>query len=510
MSDDESADIRAASVAKARVSTGIAGLDDILSGGLPAGHLYLIEGQPGTGKTTLGLQFLMSGAEVGERSLYVTLSESKIELEEGAHSHGWSLKGVEIYEFAPTEASLRPEDQYSHFHPSEIEFQDTTQHILEKIEALQPSRVVFDSLSELRLLARDSLRFRRQILALKHFFLNRGCTVLLLDDRTSEGNDLQLQSIAHGVVMLERIQREFGVERRRMRVAKLRASRFREGFHDYSIETGGIQVYPRLVAGEHRHQDPEGLAASGIPSLDSLWFGGIPRGTSTLVIGPAGSGKSSVAGAYVSAAARRGERAAMFNFDETLATIYRRSDQLGGDLRNMVERGLVSISQLDPAELSPGQFVGQVRDAVEKDNARVIVIDSLNGFLNAMSGEQMLVSHMHELLTFLNQRGVVTLLVLTLSGMLGPNMSVPVDMSYLSDNVLVLRFFEAAGRLRKAVSVVKKRSGPHKDTIHELSFSSGGITIGEPLTDFRGVMTGVPSLVGSHPEKHLTHESASA
>jgi circadian clock protein KaiC len=480
---------------KLRASTGVSGLDDILGGGLPVGHLYLIEGDPGTGKTTLGLQFLKCGALAGERSLYVTLSESRVELEEGAASHGWSLEGVEIYEFAPTEDSLRPEDQYSHFHPSEIEFQDTTQQILQRIEALKPTRVVFDSLSELRLLARDSLRFRRQILALKHFFLNRGCTVFLLDDRTADGHDLQLQSIAHGVVMLERIQREFGVERRRMRVAKLRASRFREGFHDYSIQTGGIEVYPRLVAGEHRQDDPQGSAASGIAALDALWDGGIPRGTSTLIIGPAGSGKSSVTAAYVEAAVSRAEKAAIFNFDETLATIFRRSAQLGGNLRAHAASGAVKITQLDPAEVSPGQFIHQVRRAVETDGARLVVIDSLNGFLNAMSGEQMLVLHMHELLTFLSQRGVVTLIVLTLSGMLGQNMTVPVDLSYLSDNVLVLRFFEAEGRLRKAISVVKKRSGDHRDTIHELTFSPDGLQIGRPLTDFRGVMTGVPTLV---------------
>ena len=480
-----------------RASTGVPGLDDVLSGGLPTGHLYLIEGDPGTGKTTVGLQFLMNGAAQHERGMYVALSESKTELEQGADSHGWSLDGIEIYEFAPTEKDLKREDQYSHFHPSEMEFQDTTQHILEKIEAFQPKRVVFDSLSELRLLAHDSLRFRRQILALKHFFINRGCTVLLLDDRTADGHDMQLQSIAHGVIMFERLQREYGVERRRMRVAKLRASRFREGFHDYIIATGGVTVYPRLVAGEHRQEEPEGAASSGIAALDALWIGGIPRGTSTLVIGPAGSGKSSIVTAYAIAAAERGEVAAIFNFDETLSTVYRRSAQLGADLRAQVQSGMVRIGQLDPAELSPGQFVGKVREAVEKDGARCIIIDSLNGFLNAMSGEHMLVAQMHELLTFLNQHGVITLLVLTLSGMLGTNMSMPVDLSYLSDNVLVLRFFEAGGRLRKAISVVKKRTGKHEDTICELSFSPKGISVGEPLTQFHGVLSGIPTYHGS-------------
>jgi circadian clock protein KaiC len=488
-----SGDARQKRPVKLWARTGVPGLDDVLSGGLPIGHLYLIEGDPGAGKTTIGLQFLMHGAEQGEPVLYVTLSESKAELESGAESHGWSLEGVQIYEFAPTEQNLEPEDQYSHFHPSEVEFQDTTQHILDRIKALEPKRVVFDSLSELRLLARDSLRFRRQILALKHFFIHRGCTVLLLDDRTTDGQDMQLQSIAHGVIMLERLQREYGVERRRMRVAKLRGSRYREGFHDYTIETGGVCVFPRLVAGEHRQEPSEGVAASGIPDLDRLWYGGVPRGTSTLLMGPAGSGKSSIATKYAIAAAERGEVAAVFNFDETLSTIYLRSAQMGADVRPHIKAGMLQITQLDPAEVSPGQFVGLVRTAVETGGARVVVIDSLNGFLNAMSGEQMLVSHMHELLTFLNQRGVATFIVLTFSGMIGPHLTVPIDLTYLSDNVLVLRFFEAGGRLRKAVSVVKKRSGKHEDTIHELTFSSAGISLSQPLTEFRGILTGVPT-----------------
>jgi circadian clock protein KaiC len=485
--------LRQKPVAKPRVCTGVPGLDDVLSGGLPMGHLYLIEGDPGAGKTTVGLQFLMQGAAQGERVLYVTLSESKAELECGAESHGWSLQGVEIYEFAPTEQSLEPEDQYSHFHPSEVEFQYTTQSILDRIKELKPQRVVFDSLSELRLLAHDSLRFRRQILALKHFFMNRGCTVLLLDDRTADGRDMQLQSIAHGVLMLERLQREYGVERRRLRIAKLRGSRYREGFHDYTIEEGGVSVFPRLVAGEHRQEATEGVASSGIPVLDRLWDGGVPRGTSTLLVGPAGTGKSSIATKYVAAAAERGEVAAIFNFDETLATVYLRAAHIGADLRPHVQAGMVRITQLDPSEVSPGQFVGLVRSAVEQDGARVIVIDSLNGFLNAMSGEQMLVSHVHELLTFLNQRGVVTFVVLTFSGMIGTQLSVPIDMTYLSDNVLVFRFFETQGRLRKALSVVKKRSGKHEDTIHELTFSSAGISLSEPLFQFAGILSGVPT-----------------
>jgi circadian clock protein KaiC len=465
-----------------------------------------MEGDPGAGKTTLALQFLMHGASQNERVLYVTLSESKAELEEGAASHGWSLCGVEIYEFAPTEADLRPEEQYSHFHPSEVEFQDTTQHILDKIEAIQPKRVVFDSLSELRLLAHDSLRFRRQVLALKHFFVNRGCTVLLLDDRTTSDRDLQLQSIAHGVIMLERVQREYGVERRRLRIAKLRGSRFREGFHDYTIQTGGVSVYPRLIAAEHRQEGHEGLAMSGNAALDALWMGGVPRGTSTLVVGSAGVGKSSIVTTYATAAAERGEVAAIFNFDETLATIYRRAAALGADLRVHIKSGMIDIVQLEPAELSPGEFVGKVREAVE-NGARVVIIDSVNGFVNAMAGEQTLIAQMHELLTFLNQSGVVTFLVLSTSGMFGTGMSNPIDMSYLSDNVLILRFFESAGRLRKAISVVKKRGGGHEDTIRELSFSPEGIIIGEPLAQFEGLLTGTPSYFGaSSGTKRDSHE----
>ena len=491
------ADTRPPVRVKPRAATGIPGLDDVLSGGLPVGHLYLIEGDPGSGKTTAGLQFLIHGAAQGERVLYVTLSESKVELLDGAESHGWPLEGVEIYEFAPTEQSLAPEDQYSHFHPSEVEFQNTTEHILDRIKSLEPTRVVFDSLSELRLLARDSLRFRRQILALKHFFLNRHCTVLLLDDRTTDTRDMQLQSIAHGVLMFERLEREYGVERRRMRVAKMRGSRFREGFHDYTIQTGGLIVFPRLVAGEHRREPAEGVVSSGLPDLDRLWNGGIPCGTSTLLIGPAGSGKSTIATQYVTAAAERGKVAAIFNFDETLSTIYVRAAQMGSDLRRHTDAGRVRITQLDPAEVSPGQFVGLVRSAVEDEGAGVIVIDSLNGFLNAMSGELMLVSLMHELLTFLDQRGVATFVVLTYSGIIGARMSVPIDLTYLSDNVLVLRFFETRGRLRKAISVVKKRSGKHEDTIHELTFSPDGIRLSEPLSEFQGILSGIPADAGS-------------
>ncbi len=480
-----------------RVSAGIAGLDDVLSGGFPHGHFFLIEGEPGTGKTTLGLQFLMEGARRGEHVLYVTLSESQKEIEKVARSHGWSLKGLTIFEFTPTEASLRPEDQYSAFHPSEVEFQDTTQNILNEVDRVQPTRVVLDSLSEIRLLARDSLRYRRQVLALKHFFTNRNCTVLLLDDRTSGAQDMQLQSIAHGVLMLEKIVRDFGKTRRRIQVSKMRGAIYREGFHDYTIETGGVVVCPRLVASEHRVVPAEGYATSGLPELDALWGDGLDLGTSTLLLGPAGSGKSSVAMSYAIAAAQRGEPASVFLFEESLHIACKRAAALNMDPRPHLDSGMLHIQQIDPAELSPGEFVQVVRGSVEKGGVKVVVIDSLNGFLNAMPGEQHLALQMHELLSFLNQRGIVTLLVLAQSGMLGPAMSSPVDLSYLADNVLLFRYFEADGKVRKAISVVKKRSGEHEDTIRELRMRMGRIIVGEALSDFRGVLTGVPVYVGS-------------
>jgi len=480
-----------------RVSTGIKGLDDVLNGGFPQGHFFLIEGEPGTGKTTLGLQFLMQGARKGEKSLYVTLSESKREIEKVARSHRWSLEGVTIFEFTPTEDSLRPEDQYSAFHPSEVEFQDTTQNILREVERVQPTRVVLDSLSEIRLLARDSLRYRRQVLALKHFFTNRNCTVLLLDDRTSGAEDLQLQSIAHGVLLLEKVYREYGKIRRRVQVSKLRGSSFREGYHDYTIETGGVVVCPRLVAAEHRSAAVEGFVSSRIPELDALWHGGIDRGSSTLLLGPAGSGKSSIAMSYAIAAAERGEYVSIFLFEEWVRLACKRAAALNIDPCPYLDAGKLHIEQIDPAELSPGEFIQRVRDSVEKDGARLIVIDSLNGYLNAMPGEHHLAIQMHELLAYLNQRGVVTILVLAQSGMMGAAMTSPVDLSYLADNVMMLRYFEAAGRVRKAISIVKRRSGEHEDTIRELQMRDGRIVVGEPLADFQGVLTGVPTYVGS-------------
>jgi len=478
-----------------RDSTGISGLNDVLGGGLPRGHLFLVEGEPGTGKTTMGLQFLLAGAHAGEKGMYITLSESKRELLGVASSHRWSLDDTALFEYTPTEHNLREEEQYSAFHPSELEFQDVTKSFLEQIEAIQPRRIVFDSLSELRLLARDSLRYRRQILALKHYFSNRNCTVLLLDDRTSESQN-QLQSIAHGVIVMERVSRVYGAERRRIRVSKLRGSRFREGFHDYTIETGGIRVYPRLIAAEHIAPIDIGAATSGIDQLDTLTGGGLPYGSSTLLIGPAGVGKSSVSMSYAVHTARGGERAVFYTFDETVRSLLTRSANLGSDPSPYIATGRLRVQQVDPAELSPGEFIHRVRADVEERQARVVVIDSLNGLLNAMPGEDYLAIQMHELLTFLSHRGVVILLVLSQAGVLGSSMHSPVDLSYLADNMLLFRYFEAAGKVRKAISIVKKRGSGHEDTIRELHLQPGRIVVGNPLVEFQGVMTGMPNYVG--------------
>lgn len=479
------------------VSTGIAGLDNVLNGGLPRGHFFLVEGQPGAGKTTLGLQFLMAGQRNGESVLYVTLSESEKEIQKVARSHGWSLAGVTIYEFTPTEESLRPEDQYSAFHPTDVEFQDATQNILSQVERLQPSRVVIDSLSEIRLLAGESLRYRRQILALKHFFTNRGCTVLLLDDLTASDRDTHLYSITHGVLLLEKVPRDYGRTRRRVQIEKLRGSVYREGYHDYTITTGGVEVYPRLVASEHIEQPPDGKAPSGLPQVDALWAGGLDRGTSTLLLGPAGVGKSSIALSYAVTAARNGDFVSMFLFEELMSTACKRGAGLGLDPLPCLEAGKLHMEQIDPAELSPGEFVQHVRDTVDKKNARIVIIDSLNGFMNAMPDEAHLPLQMHELLGFLNHHGVVTILVLSQAGLVSSNMVTPVDLSYLADNVMLFRYFEAGGRVRKAISVVKRRSGGHEDTIRELRMGDGSLTIGEPLSGFRGILTGVPVYTGS-------------
>ena len=478
------------------VATGIEGLTQILGGGFTPNRIYLVEGDPGSGKTTLALQYLLEGRRNGEQGLYVSLSETKEELEGVAQSHGWNIEGIHTYELRPSDEHLNPDAQARLFHPSDVELGDTTRAILGEVERRQPTRVVFDSLSEMRLLAQHPLRYRRQVLALKQFFIGRQCTVLLLDDRTSADNDLQLHSLAHGVISLDHLAQEYGAERRRLRVLKMRGSPFRGGYHDFVIRTGGIEVFPRLVAAEHHGPAPAAALVSGVPALDRLLGGGLDRGTSTLLMGPAGSGKSTIAAQFMAAAAERGERGAIFTFDETSATLLRRAAGLGIALERHVAQGRIHLQQIDPAELSPGEFVHTIRRLVETQGVRLLVIDSLNGYLNAMPEERFLTIQLHELLTYLGQRGVVTLMVVAQQGLLGPGMQSPVDASYLADTVLVLRYFEAAGQLRRALSVVKKRSGAHEDTLRELRFGPGGLLLGEPLRDFHGVLSGIPQLMG--------------
>jgi circadian clock protein KaiC len=474
------------------LSSGIEGLDDVLGGGFTPNRMYLCEGVPGSGKTTLGMQFLAAGAKLGESVLYVTLSESTEELRDIGKSHRWSLEGIQIRELIPSERSLEPDDQYTVFHPSEVELTETTKHILQDVEKLKPKRVVFDSLSELRLLAGNPLRYRRQILALKQFFAGRKCTVLLLDDLTATDRDLQVQSIAHGVLSLEQMVPEYGSDRRRLRVVKYSGKVFRGGYHDYAIRTGGLEVFPRLVAAEHRRSQETARISGGVPELDALLGGGIELGTSTLVVGAPGTGKSTLAAQFVAAAAARGIKGAMFIFDESISTLLSRTKGVGIELEKHVESGAVTLQPIDPAELSPGEFAHALRLAVERDQARVIVIDSLNGYLNATPEDRFLVIQLHELLSYLGQHGVATLLVGAHQGVIGGTMKTPVDTSYLADAVVLLRFYEAHGEVRQAISIVKKRGGAHERTIRDYRLTRKGIEIGEPLRRFRGVLTGVP------------------
>jgi circadian clock protein KaiC len=480
-----------------RASTGAEGLDHILGGGFPYDRVYLVEGDPGSGKTTLGLQFLREGLRREEKVLYVTLSETRSELAAVAKSHGWTLDGMEVHELsAGDDSAFKPDDQYTFFHPSEVELGETTKAVLAQVERVNPTRVVFDSLSEMRLLAREPLRYRRQILGLKQFFVGRHCTVLLLDDRTSRAGDLQLQSLAHGVVTLEQLAPEYGAERRRLRVVKLRGVKFRGGFHDFVIATGGLVVYPRLVAAESRTNGQPGTADTGIAEFNDLLGGGLDRGTSTLFIGPAGAGKSALATKAAATAACRGEHVFMYLFDEGLDTFRRRAAGLGADVEPHLASGQMVLTQIDPAEMSPGEFADRVRTDTLHRGASFLVIDSLNGYISSMPEERFLLAQLHELFMFLRQRSVVTISIVAQHGLIGA-MQAPVDLSYLADNVVLLRFFEAAGEVRQAISVLKKRSGPHEKTIRELRLRSSGIELGNPLRDFHGVLTGVPSVVGA-------------
>ena len=473
-----------------RILTGTSGLNEVLRGGLTPERLYLVEGTPGTGKTTLALKFLMEGRGAGDRGLYITLSETETELQAVAHSHGWTLDGIELFEMVAEEAFGSDHEQ-SLLHPSEIELGETVRGIIDLVERTDPARVVLDSLSELRLLAQNHLRYRRQILALKHFFARRKCTVLMLDDRTSEPGDLQLHSIAHGVISLEQLVSDFGSERRRLRIVKMRGVQYYGGYHDFSIEPGGICVYPRLVAADHKRNFSSEPVTTGLAALDALLGEGLFPGTNTLLAGPAGVGKTTTAVRCMIAALKRGQKAAYFLFDERLATLMIRSKALGMDLQPFIDDGLLEIRQIDPAELSPGQFAGAVRAAVEQDDVGVVVIDSLNAYLHAMPSDSFLVLQMHELLSYLAQQGVVSMMILGQHGITGDLRS-DIDISYLADTVMMLRFFETAGQVRKSISVIKTRTSDHERTIREFRIDSRGIVIGEPIRDFSGILSGTP------------------
>ena len=478
-----------------QAATGIAGLDDVLAGGLARGRVYLFEGSPGTGKTTISMQFLLEGAQAGEKVLYITLSETAEELEQSAASHGWSLSGVEVYELVPPESLLDERQQQSLLYSSDLELGETTSRIFEAFERTQPSRVVLDSLSEIRLLAQSSLRYRRQVLALKHYFAQRQATVLMLDDLTSDEHDKTVHSVAHGVVRLEELAPDYGAERRRLRVVKYRGRRFRGGYHDFQIEKGGVRVFPRLVSAEHRTEFKRDVLGSQSSELNALLGGGVERGSSVLILGPAGTGKSLLTLTFLVNAIERGEHAAMFVFDEELGLLTERAKGVGVDIQAMVDCGQLYLMQVDAAELTPGEFSERVRHCVEVRGARTVVVDSLNGYQAAMPGENALVLHMHELLQYLNRQGATTFLTVAQHGLVG-DMRSPVDVTYLADTVVLLRYFEAFGRVRRAISVVKKRTGAHEDTIREYRIDKRGVTLGEPLTNFQGVLRGVPTLVG--------------
>ena len=479
-----------------RAGTGVEGLDFVLGGGFARNRLHLLEGNPGSGKTTIALQFLMAGAAIGEVGIYVSLAETEQELRDGARSHGWDLHDkVTIFELVSPESVLDPEQQQSLLYSSDLELGETTKRMLEAIERLKPKRVVIDSLSEIRLLAQSSLRYRRQVLALKHYFAQHQSTVLMLDDLTTESSDRAVHSIAHSVIHLDQLAPIYGGERRRMRVVKCRGQSFRSGYHDFTIAEGGVRVFPRLVAAEHRAKYSGEVLRSSLPKLDALLGGGVTAGSSTLVLGPAGTGKSLLVLQYIAAAVKRGERAAMFVFDEELGLLFARAKGLGIDLAAMREAGMVIVEQQDAAELTPGEFAHRVRDHIDNKNVRIVAIDSLNGYQAAMPEEQFLTLHLHELLQYLNRQGAATFLAIAQHGMVG-DMKQTIDVTYLADTVIMLRYFEAFGRVRRAISVMKKRVGSHEGTIREFTISADGLTVGEPLQEFQGVLRGVPTYVG--------------
>lgn len=475
------------------VSTGIPGLDNILGGGLTRERLYLLEGDPGAGKTTIALQFLIEGARRGEKVLYITLAENDVELRSVAQSHGFPTEGLAIHEVIPEDSVLDPNEQYTVLHPSEVELSETNNLILAAVDRVSPSRVVLDSLSELQLLSGSALRYRRHVLALKQYFAKRNCTVLLLDDKTAVGGDKQVRSIAHGVISLQHTDSEYGAERRIVRVVKYRGIGFRRGPHDYTIVTGGIIVYPRIVAAESRTLVKRAQLGTGLPTFDALLGGGIEEGSSTLISGPPGTGKSSLACQFVKTVTAHGHQAAIFLFEESFNTLLNRCDGIGMDLRTPFQAGLLKVHQIDPSEMSPGEFTHAVCRVAEA-GAKVVVIDSLNGYLNAMPEASFLNTHLHEVLTYLGQRGVVTFLIGVQQGIVGA-MTTGIDISYMADNVLILRYFEARGKVAKAISVFKKRGSGHETSLRNFAITSKGLRVGAILDNFQGILTGVPTFL---------------
>lgn len=481
-----------------KVSSGIPELDTILRGGFPHNRVCLVEGVPGSGKTTLAFQFLLAGTRVNEQGLYVTFSETAGELKQVAESHGWSLEGLKLLELGALGEKLLPEEQYTVFHPAEMELSATTQRVIDEVNRTQPLRVVIDSLSEIRLIAREPLRYRRQVLALKEILSKCGCTVLFLEDRTS-GQDMLLESIAHGVVLLEREQAEYGGIRRKLQVVKMRAVDFMDGYHDFAIRRGGLQVFPRLVASRIRIGDrvtSNGVLSGNNAELDTLMGSGLPWGTGVLIVGPAGTGKSTLASSFAWSAATKGHRVSAYLFEELNTTFLERAKNLGMDLESHVKSGKLEVNQVDPAELTPGEFAYKVRQQVEKENTRLVLIDSLNGYMNAMTNERFLLVQMHELLSYLNERGVITILIATQHGVIGSTENTPFELTYLADLVIMIRYFEAESTVRQAISVLKNRRSAHERTIREFEIAKDGIHIGRPLRDFRGILTGVPLFEG--------------
>jgi circadian clock protein KaiC len=482
--------------ARQRAKTGVPGLDDVLVGGLPRGRIYLLKGTAGAGKTTLAMQYLLNGARAGEKGLYVALSESRDELEEVAQSHRWDLSGIELLEIADS-AEPRAQDDNTLFLPAEVELGETTRRILEAVVRAHPSRVVIDSLSEIRYLAGTEIRYRKQIMALKQLFMAKNSTAILVDDEVSGSGMSLIESIAHGVLLLQQIVPRYGPERRQLVVSKLRGVKYRGGFHDLRINTGGLVVFPRLIPEEHIKPFQPQMLESGLPELDRMLGGGLDRGTTTLVIGPAGTGKSAVAAQYATAAALRGESSLFLIFEESRETLFARTSALGIPMAEQVDAGRIRLRAMNPVEITPGEFTQIVRDAVEQQGTQLVVIDSLNGYFNAMPEENLLELQLHELFRYLRQLGVSVILTLAQHGIVGPLAGGPIDLSYLADTLVLLRYFEAGGQIRKSISVPKKRAGRHESTIREMAMDRRGLHVGAPLTAFRGVLTGLPEYTGA-------------